>query len=293
MKTIEIKGVSKDFGRTKALDDLNLIIEPNKIYGLLGRNGAGKTTLLNVLTNRLFPTSGEIIIDGETVNENDAVLSSIYYMTEQNLYPEGDKIKGLFKWTKEFYPGFDIDYANKLSDKFELDTNKKVKALSTGYKSIFKAILTLASNAAILLFDEPVLGLDAYHRELFYKEVIANYNNHPKTMIVSTHLIEEAARVIEVALVIKKGKLIIKESVEELLMNSYMISGESSRVDQYIQNKKALGVEYMGPMKSVVLLERLQKDDENSANDLKLEIGKIELQKLFISLTEEPGGIEQ
>jgi ABC-2 type transport system ATP-binding protein len=106
LKTIEIKVVSKNYGSTKALDKVNITIEQNKIYGLLGRNGAGKTTLLNLMTNRIFPTEGDILIDGETVFENDKVLGNMFYMTEQNLYPEGEKIKDIFKWTREFYPLF-------------------------------------------------------------------------------------------------------------------------------------------------------------------------------------------
>ena len=145
MKTIEIKGVSKSYGSTKALDKVTITIEPDRIYGLLGRNGAGKTTLLNLMTNRIFPTEGNITIDGETVFENDKALSNVCYMTEQNLYPEGERIKNIFKWTKEFYPLFDTEYAKSLSGKFGLNINKKVKELSTGYTSIFKPRMLVLS----------------------------------------------------------------------------------------------------------------------------------------------------
>lgn len=285
MGIISINKISKNYGETKALDDLSITIEQNKIYGLLGRNGSGKTTLLDLITNRIFPTSGEITIDGEPVYENDNTLSQIYYMTEENLYPESEKVKNVYKWTAEFYSKFDIEYAKKLSVKFGLDINKKVKALSTGYSSIFKAILTLASNADILLFDEPVLGLDAFHRELFYKELILKYNESPKTIILSTHLIEEVAHVIEIAIIIKNGKLILKESVENLLENTYFISGEISKVDEYIKNKNTTGNEKIGMIKSAIVLEKLHENDKVIASELKLDVTKVELQKLFISLT--------
>lgn len=285
MKTIEIKGISKNYGSTKALDKVTITIETNRIYGLLGRNGAGKTTLLNLMTNRIFPTEGDIMIDGETVFENDKVLSNMFYMTEQNLYPEGEKIKNIFKWTKEFYPLFDMEYAKGLSEKFGLDINKKVKGLSTGYNSIFKAITALASNADIVLFDEPVLGLDANHRDMFYKELIANYNESPKTIIISTHLIEEVAAVLEEAIIIREGKLIVKQSVEELLSGAYTVSGEASKVDKYIQGKKCIGIETMGSFKSATILEAAKDKDQALAEELKVEFTKAELQKLFISLT--------
>lgn len=286
MKTIQIKGVSKVYGRTKALDKVNMTIESNRIYGLLGRNGAGKTTLLNLMTNRIFPTEGEIIADGETVFENDKVLRNIFYMAAQNLYPEGERIRNIYKWTKEFYPSFDAEYAKSLSEKFGLDTKKKVKDLSTGYASIFKAIAALASNADIVLYDEPVLGLDANHRDMFYKELISNYSESPKTIIISTHLIEEVAPVIEEAIIIKEGKLILKQSVEELLSGAYIVSGEASRVDKYIQGRKCISIEAIGSFKSATILEAANNKDKALAEELGVEFAKAELQKLFIGLTD-------
>jgi ABC-2 type transport system ATP-binding protein len=285
MSIIQIKDITKDYGKTKALDNISFTIEPNKIYGLLGRNGAGKTTLLNLMTNKIFPTSGEIAIDNEAVLENDKALGKIFYMVERNLYPEALKVKEVFKWTKEYYPLFDMEYANALSDKFGLNINKKIKSLSTGYSSIFKAILALASNAEIIVFDEPVLGLDANHRDMFYKELIANYNDKPKTIIVSTHLIEEVAEVLEEVIIINNGKLIKKESVEQLISSAYTVSGEASNVDKYIKDRQYIGQEIMGKFKSVTVLEDIKNKDEALAKQLNLEFTKAELQKLFISLT--------
>ena len=102
MATIKISNLSKDYGKQRVLDNVSLTIEENKIYGLLGRNGAGKTTLLNLITNRIFPSEGTITIDGENVIENSSALMKTYFMTEQDLYPEGMKVKHLFKWTEEF-----------------------------------------------------------------------------------------------------------------------------------------------------------------------------------------------
>ncbi len=285
MKTIEIKGVSKYYRDIKALDNVSITIERNKIYGLLGRNGAGKTTLLNLMTNRVFPTGGEIRIDGESVLENDRVLRNMFYMTEKNLYPESEKLKSIFKWTGQFYPMFDIEYARGLAEKFGLNINKKVKGLSTGYSSIFKAIIALASNADILLFDEPVLGLDANHRDMLYKELLESYNQSPKTIIISTHLIEEVAQVLEEVIIIREGKLIANQPVEDLLSCAYTVTGEASRVDRYIEGKKHTGSQVIGNIKSVTVLESIQNKNKALAKELGLDFSKAELQKLFISLT--------
>ncbi|MGV8984171.1 ATP-binding cassette domain-containing protein, partial [Clostridium sp.] len=182
MSRIEIKNISKYFNKTIALKNVSLTLEPNKIYGLMGRNGAGKTTLLNIITNKLFSSSGQVLIDGEAAMENDIAQGKIFCMNEKNIYPEYMKVKEGFKWTKEFYTSFDMTCAYDLTAKFKLDVNKKIKNLSTGYNSIFKLILALSSGASVILFDEPVLGLDANNRELFYRELIKNYSEEPKTI---------------------------------------------------------------------------------------------------------------
>jgi len=153
MKGIEIRDVSKNFGDVRALDHASLLFEENKIYGLLGRNGAGKSTLLNVITGRIFAGLGDVFVDGEPAVENDAALGKIYMMSEKNYYPDRMKVKDAFRWTKEFYPGFDAEYAKKLSRLFELNVGKKIKSLSTGYSSIFKLITALSTNAPYLLYS--------------------------------------------------------------------------------------------------------------------------------------------
>lgn len=281
MSYIEIKNITKTFGNTVALDNLSLSLEQNKIYGLLGRNGAGKTTLLNLITNKLFPTDGEILVDGETVIENEKALSKIYFMTEKNFYPDSMTIKNAFRWGKEFYSNFDLNYAENLSSKFSLDTKKKIKSLSTGYKSIFKIVMALACNAPVILLDEPVLGLDANHRDLFYKELIQNYSENPRTIIISTHLIEEAADVIENAIVIKNGKILMNDSVENILSKGYCVSGSAATVDKFISNKNVLGTDTLGGLKTAYLMEKV---NENSI-PAGLEISNLDLQKLFIYMT--------
>ena len=285
MSEIEVKNITKDYGSTKALDNISLTFEPNKIYGLLGRNGAGKTTLLNLMTNKIFPTNGDITVGGDTVFENDKALNNIFYMMEKNYYPEGLKVKEIFTWTKEYYTLFDMEYAMALAKKFELNVNKKVKALSTGYTSIFKAIIALASNASIIMFDEPVLGLDANHRNMFYKELISNYSEKPKTVIISTHLIEEVETVLEEVIIIKEGKLIVKKPVEELMASAYIISGEASKVDEYLRGRTFIEEEVMGKFKAATVMENIDQKNETLAKELNLDFAKAELQKLFISLT--------
>ena len=279
--SIEVKNVSKSFGSTCALDQISLTFEENKIYGLLGRNGAGKTTLLNIITNRIFADSGDVLVDGVSVKEKDTALSKIYMMSEKNYYPKNMKIKDVFKWTKVFYPSFDVEYANKLAETFELKTDKKVKSLSTGYTSIFKVIIALSVNIPYVLLDEPVLGLDANHRDIFYKLLLEKYSNNPSTYLISTHLIEEVSNVIEDVIIIKKGRLIRNESTEELMSCGYTVSGMASMVDEFIIGKDVIGIDSIGGLKSAYVIGKLDKSSVPKG----LEITKMDLQKLFVQLT--------
>ena len=287
MALIKVSTLTKEYGKNKVLDNVSLTIEENKIYGLLGRNGAGKTTLLNLITNRIFPTEGTVEIDGENIIENSSALEKIYFMTEQDLYPKGMKIKEIFKWTKEFYESFDMDYALSLSNKFGLNINKKFKELSTGYSSICKIIITLSSGAEVLLFDEPVLGLDANHRDMFYKELVANYIDEPKTIILSTHIIEEVSEILEKVIIIKNGKVLGDKEVESLLGEAYLVSGPSEKVEKYIKDKKCINIESIAGFKAATIIGKITDENKIQIRDLELETSKVELQKLFIHLTGE------
>lgn len=281
MNCIEIKNISKKFGSVEALSQVSLCFEENKIYGLLGRNGAGKSTLLNLISNRIFADSGEILVNSMPAAENDQAQSLLYLMSEQTLFPEKMKIRDAFNWTRNFYPNFDLAYAQNLAVRFGLDTKKKIKALSTGYTSIFKVITALSAGTPYVLLDEPVLGLDAGHRELFYKVLLETYGLRPCCIILSTHLIEEAAGVIEDIVIINQGKIIKNESCESLLSKGYTISGKASSVDAFTEGKTIIGTDMLGGLKTAYIMETLNR--EQVPEDL--EVSKLDLQKLFVQLT--------
>ncbi len=205
---------------------------------------------------------------------------------ERTLYPEDFKVKDVFKWTKEFYSNFDSNYALELSKKFSLNINTKMKNLSTGYTSICKIITTLASNAEVLIFDEPILGLDANNRELFYKLLMENYIESPKTIILSTHIIEEVSNLIEKVIILNNSKIISSDEAEELLDKAYTVSGLTENIDRFINAKNIVNIEEITSFKSATIIGNLTKEDKKLAEDLDLKFSKVELQKLFIYLTE-------
>lgn len=283
MNKIELRNVTKRFKSTTALDNVSLSFEEGKIYGLLGRNGAGKSTMLNAITNKIFPDSGEVFIDGEKAVENDFAQCKVHMMSDKMLYPEAFKVKDVFKYSKIFYGSFDEELAVKLTELFGLDISKKVTKLSTGYKSIFKIIATLCTNKVpYIIFDEPILGLDANHRELFYKVLVENFINNPRTIIVSTHLIEEISKIINHIVVIKEGKIIVDKDSQEFLSGGYSVTGPAKIAEEYTKNLQVIGQDSLGGLKSIYVLGAPDK----AGLPANLEISALDMQKLFIQLTD-------
>lgn len=284
---LETKNLTKSYGAIHALKDFSISLESNRIYGLLGRNGAGKTTFLNLITSRIFADNGEITVLGQNVVENQDVLAKMCYMPEKNLFIPSMKVSEIISSAAKFYETFDMEYALTLCKRFDLSTKKKFKSLSRGYESIVKVIIGLASRAPITIFDEPVLGLDAAVRDLFYRELIEDYANAPRTYIISTHLIEESADVFEEILIIKEGTLIEHLSVEELKERACYVSGKIDVVDSAISGLNVLHSEMIGNVKVSVIFDKLTEDRQKKLSGYDVDISPVSVQKIFIYLTDQ------
>lgn len=282
MNGIQIKHVTKKFQEITALEDVSFNFEYGRIYGFLGRNGAGKSTLINIIANRIFADSGEVLVDGVPSRENMKVHEKIFCMSEADLYDKDLRIRDHFKWIGRFYESFDLEKAYDIAEKFGLDTNKKFKALSKGYQSIFKLTAALALNVPYVIFDEPVLGLDANHRELFYELLLRDYENNERTIIIATHLIEEVANVIEEVVLIDKGRVLLQNNVASLLEMGYSVSGLAEKVDEYCAGKNIIGYDELGNLKIAYLLGEKTPLPSGSG----LTFSTMNLQKLFVKLTE-------
>lgn len=284
MNAIQIKNITKSYNDIKALDNVLFSFEFGKIYGFLGRNGAGKSTLINIIANRVFADKGDILIDDITAKENIAVQEKIFCMSEADLYDKDLKIKEHFKWINRFYETFDMNKAIEISEKFNLNTNKKFKALSKGYQSIFKLTVALSLNVPYIIFDEPVLGLDANHRELFYNLLLKEYENDERTFIIATHLIEEVANIVEEVVLIDEGKVLLQANVGTLLETGYSVSGVAQEVDNYCVDKNVIGYDELGGLKIAYIL-----GGKTITKNSNLQISTMNLQKLFVKLTEKGG----
>lgn len=281
MEQLKISHLSKKFGRRVILDDVSFTLEPAKIYGLLGRNGAGKSTLLNLISNRIFPTSGSIKLGDQEVN-TDQTLDKIFLIGEDNLYYKQVKINQMFDLADGAYGNFDYQNAEQMLKQFELDGNQKFAKLSTGQKTAAKISLALNVDADYIFLDEPVLGLDANHREIFYQELIKSYQKRPRTIVLSTHLIDEIQQLVEHVILIDRHRVLEDADVQDLLDRAYYISGPAKLVDQYTEGLNVLSTTDLGNIRTAHVFDQLPED--RILPD-QVQIGHYDLQHLFIYLT--------
>ena len=280
MNKLTYENVTMRFGDVTALDHVSLTLEPGHIYGLLGRNGAGKSTLLSVTANWRHATEGDVLLNGESVWENTRAQQQIVCMSDGNLFPTM-RVKNGLLWYSRFRSGFDMEQALRLCEKFELSLKAKIQSLSTGYATIFKLIVAMASQCPFTFYDEPVLGLDANHRDLFYRELMEDFARNPRCVVISTHLIEGCSALLDHIIVINKGKLMLNEPVEDTLARGYTVSGPAGAVDAFTAGKKLFGTQNLGGLKTAYV----QGTPEQEKAPDGLEISALDLQQLFIQLT--------
>lgn len=278
---LELKGLTHRYGKHVALDNMSFQLEPGRIYGLLGRNGAGKTTLLNILSAAIFPTSGEALIFGERAHEHLAALKRLCFVREKGMYPPSIRVSEVLKSCEALYPNWDKEYVQRLVQRFGLNSKKRYKQLSRGMESSLGLIIGLASRAPLTIFDEPSLGLDAAAREHFYDELLHDLEQFPRTVIISTHLIDEVARIFEEVVIVDKGRLVVHEPTEELLGRAHQITGPAEKAEQAAKNLKVL---HRDSLAGVAVISAVGEDIEEVPG---VTVEPLPLQKLFVYMTEE------
>ena len=282
--------ITKQYKDKLALNDISLTLEQGKIYGLIGRNGAGKTTLLSVLTAQNPATSGSVTLDDMTVWENRRALEHLCFSRELNVSAESGlgsmKVKEYLRTASIYYRDWDSAMAERLVDLFELPVKKRMSKLSKGMLSMVTIIVAMASKAAFTFLDEPVAGLDVVAREQFYKLLIEEYTETGRTFVVSTHIIEEAADVLEEVIILKDGKVLLEADTQSLVDSARYVSGKAEDVDAVTAGLETHHPEVSGRAKSVTVL---LKPGQSLPAGYDVSIQPLNLQKVFLALCGEEG----
>ncbi len=214
---IEVQGLSRHFGKKEALRDINLTVRPGQVFGLVGENGAGKTTLIRHLLGAYSAKTGSVRVFGfDPVANPVAVLGRTGYLSEDRDLPLWMKVRELMAYTAAFYPDWDQPFAEELRKRFGLSLDSKIKALSRGEKAKAGLLMALAHRPDLLLLDEPSSGLDAVARKDILGEVIRSVAEEGRTVIFSSHLLDEVERVSDHVAMIHDGAVTLDMSMDEL-----------------------------------------------------------------------------
>lgn len=282
---IEVRNLSVRYGRAAAIDNVSFKLAGGKIYGLLGRNGSGKTSLLSVLASYRKQSEGEIAIEGEAPFENASIMSQVCFVQENGHMSDGFVVKDALKLAASCWPNWDKEYAEKLIRLYDLPLKKRISSLSRGMKSALGVTIGFASRAPVTIFDEAYLGMDAPSRYTFYDELLRDYMEHPRTLVLSTHLIEEVSHLFEEVLILNRGRLLLQEETESLRQKGVTITGSVVKVNEFLIGLHVLGEQSLGGTKSATVYGELSLERVKRAQAEGLELGPVALQDLFVHLT--------
>ncbi|MCU6792505.1 ABC transporter ATP-binding protein [Paenibacillus sp. WQ 127069] len=277
--------VTKSYGKNDAVRNLEMKLHEHTICGLLGRNGAGKTTLLNMITGSIFPSNGQIEIAGSRLKKGETP-QDVCYVREKNLFFGSAKVMEILQLASVFHKNWDWPFAHKLLTTFNLNPNEKIRQLSRGMESLVGNVIGLASRASLTIYDEPVLGLDVLMRERFYRILVEDYAEYPRTILLSTHLIDEIAMVVEKVYIMDSGSILLHDEVDNIRDHSHLLMGDRESVDRFANGKQVIYQEPYGKGVLAALYGALGDADKQQAHKLGITIEGLPLQKFFSYLIE-------
>ena len=279
------ENIVKTYGGKDVLQSVSLELAENKIYGLIGRNGAGKTTLLSILTAQNPATKGTVTLDGMPVWENRRALEKLCFSRELNASVESGlasmKAKEYLRIAATYCENWDHNMEKRLLDLFELNVKKKLGKLSKGMLSMITIVVALCSKAPYTLLDEPVAGLDVVAREQFYKLLLEEYAATGRTFVISTHISEEAANVLEDVIILHKGQVLVEENTQSFTGRARYVSGKAEDVDAAVKGLEVHHTDTVGRSKGATVF---LKPGQNVDESCDVSVQPVSLQQAFVAL---------
>jgi ABC-2 type transport system ATP-binding protein len=257
MACIEARGLRKSFGKTIALDDVNLRVEEGRILGIIGPNGAGKTTALNAILG-LTPYQGELRVLGrDPWTERDQLMRDVCFIADVAVLPRWIKVSQALDYVAGVHPHFDRAKAEAFLAKTTIRRDSKVKHLSKGMVAQLHLALVMAIDAKLLVLDEPTLGLDLLYRKQFYDSLLNDYFDRNRTIVVTTHQVEELQHVLTDLMFMDRGRIVLDCSMEEIEsryveLEAHPGQAAAARALKPIYEREVLG-------RSVLLFDRVDR----------------------------------
>jgi ABC-2 type transport system ATP-binding protein len=285
--TISVAGLTRRYRDHLALDDVSLDIEGQSITGLLGRNGAGKTTLMRIITAQEFASAGKVSVLGTSPVENDSTLHRMVFVREDQAFPDL-KVRHALQVASWFHPNWSSELADGLLADFDLPPGRAIKKLSRGMRSALGIVVGLAARAEVTLFDEPYAGLDAVARHIFYDRMLADYTEHPRTVLLSTHLIDEVADLLERVVIMERGRIVLDAAADEVRGIATTVSGPVTAVEEFVAGRCTWDRRTIASRESLVLAATLDDGDRARARELRLSLEPLTLQQAVVHAARRP-----
>lgn len=279
--TISVRGLTRRYRDHLALDAVDLDIEGASVTGLLGRNGAGKSTLMRIIAAQEFASAGQVRVLGAAPLEHDATLRRMVFVREDQSFPDF-KVGRALRAASWFHPNWSGELAATLLADFELPTNRAIKKLSRGMRSALGIVIGLASRAEVTLFDEPCAGLDAVARQLFYDRLLVDYVEHPRTVLLSTHLIDEVADLFERVVMIDHGRVVLDAAADDLRGSATIVSGPVAAVEEFVAGRRTWDRRRIASLQTVVVGGALDDADWARAGRLHLSLEPVSMQQMMV-----------
>ncbi|WHY67549.1 ABC transporter ATP-binding protein [Neobacillus sp. SuZ13] len=294
MSVVTCNGLTKEFGRKRALNNLSFQIEENKITGLIGRNGSGKTTLLKIIAGLIKETSGKIEVFSEKPFNNLTISANAIFIHDQMNLPAALNLKEILGAAANFYENWESNLAQRLFDYFSLNPSQHYQDLSNGMKSTFNTILGLSARCPLTIFDEPTTGMDAAVRNDFYRAVLKEYIAYPRSIIISSHHLNEIEDLLEDILLIKDGKEHLHLPAEEFKEWAIGIQGKKAIINEWTKNRDIIYTKNIGHDQSyVVVRSQFSNQEWQQARANGVEFSPVTASDLCIYLTSKTeGGID-
>lgn len=282
---IKLVNVSKSYGNNIVLDKINLSLEDNKIYGLIGRNGVGKTTLMKILSDQILSYQGEIFIDGSNIKNDKTFKENLVLISDGFIsdMQQASKLKSLTSTIKILAPMFNQKRYDELMDIFMLNEKTRYNKLSYGNQGLYRSIIGLSTGAKIIFLDEPANGLDEINRDKFYKKIIEYQEQDQSLIMVSSHILSDIERVVTDIIFLKDSKVALNETVEFIEEKAYMITIDEDHL-KFLENKNILSYKKVGKQLVVMVYDDFTSEELGRLN---ARVDRMNLQELFKAFNKE------
>ncbi len=293
MTVIEFNDVTKTYGRRTVLNEMNFSIRQGVLTGIIGRNGVGKSTLMKIAAGHIQATSGDVHVFSDNPFNSLRVSANSILVDDTMSFSDKLTLMDILKEADCFYPNWDAPLAQRMFDYFSFYSEARHNDLSKGKKSTFNAIIGLASHCPLTIFDEPTTGMDTGVRKDFYRALLKDYIAHPRTILVSSHHLEEIEDLLEDILLITDGIARFHGPVTELQGMFVRLIGKEEKIRTLVVDMKVFDSQVNGSFSEILVENTFTSDEKNRLYEEGIKLVPVTANDAYVALTTDTkGGID-